>query len=137
MKCDMQPYGPCDAHGRQRFQCSRKSCERYAGWVKRNKRKVSSPDCDAGEFLGDRLAKFLSRRGIKKKGCGSCGNRQEALNRWSYSCTNAVGQTWRIVVGIPHDLIARLLLRMAGLLVWVAGIAAKVYSKLLPRRRKC
>ena len=75
------------------------------------------------------FAKFLARFGFKQKGCG-CPKRQEALNRWSWGLTNAVGQTWRIVVGIPRDLLAKLLLRMAGLIV-------KVRSKLLPRKRKC
>lgn len=136
MNCDMQPFGRMRADGRQQFRCSRKRCDTHAGWVKPNKRKVNC-ECLAGSFLGDHLARFFSWLGIKqKKGC-NCPKYQENLNRWSYSCANAVTQTWRIVVGIPHDLIAKLLWRMAGPLLWVEGIAAKVCSNLLPRRRKC
>ncbi len=114
MLCDMQPYGRYDARGRQRFRCSRKRCDKYAGWIRSDKRRVHS-SCRAGLYLGDHLAWFFAHVGIKKKGCG-CGRRQEALNCWSYLCTNAVAQTWRIVVGIPHDLIATLLLKLATLL---------------------
>jgi hypothetical protein len=114
VNCLFVKVGEPNAAGWYKWQCARKECGIETTWVNPKKCNISCT-CQAGSFLGDRLARFLARLGIKRKGCG-CGKRQEAINRWSYSCTNAVVQTWRIVVGIPHDLIATLLLKLATLL---------------------
>lgn len=151
--CKFRECRAPDEDGYRSIQC--KKCRRWIGRIKSDIRKTYA-NCPAPEqvcrpwmcgqwspsdLLADIRWQFKQLRGFgdaiawvlrvlrfrKKKGCG-CPKRQEALNRWSYECTNAVAQTWRIVVGVPHDLLTKLLLRIAGLIV-------KVGSKLLPLRR--
>ncbi|ANS03334.1 hypothetical protein [uncultured Mediterranean phage uvDeep-CGR2-KM19-C37] len=105
-KCD-EP----NADGWYRWRCTRPWCDIKTTWVNPKKENIRC-SCSAPPMLGDWLVRAASWFGVKQNGCGGCSRRQEVLNHWSWH----VVRFGRLAVGVPHDLLAKSLLRIAALL---------------------